>query len=65
MTWIFAGSGLAVAGLAILAVLAVRMVAAARGLGSELDRARRMLPREGDEPPGLRVRSGGTARPSL
>lgn len=65
MTWIFAGAALAVAGLAVLAVLTVRMISAARALGAELARVRRMLPGEGDEPPGLRVRSGETAWPSL
>ncbi|MEW9529579.1 hypothetical protein [Microbispora sp. NPDC049125] len=49
MTWIFAAVGLATAGLAVLAVLAVRVSAAARGLGAELDRARRRLNRPDGE----------------
>lgn len=53
MIWIFAGVGSAVAGLAVLAVLAVRATAAARGLGAELERVRKSLPRGGgDELPG-------------
>ncbi|GAA0373824.1 hypothetical protein GCM10009530_25320 [Microbispora corallina] len=51
MTWIFAAVGLAVAGLAVLAVPAVRVFAAARGLGAELDRARRRLGPPEDEFP--------------
>ncbi|WP_327046169.1 hypothetical protein OG320_31620 [Microbispora sp. NBC_01189] len=40
MTWIFALTGAAVAGLAVLAWPAVRVLAAARALRAEVDRAR-------------------------
>ncbi|MEU9833803.1 hypothetical protein AB0D67_19965 [Streptosporangium sp. NPDC048047] len=43
MNWIFAGTGLALAGLALLAVLGLRVLVAARELGREVDRARRRI----------------------
>lgn len=51
MTWIFAAVGLAVAGLAVLAVLTARVFAAARDLGQEVDRTRKRLNQTGDEHP--------------
>ncbi|MEU6741852.1 hypothetical protein [Streptosporangium sandarakinum] len=43
MNWIFAGAGLALAGLAVLAVLGLRVLVAARELGREVDRAHRRI----------------------
>ncbi|PZG54266.1 hypothetical protein C1I98_04505 [Spongiactinospora gelatinilytica] len=43
MTWIFAGVGVAFAGVAVIAVLAVRVLAAAEKLHRELDRTRAQL----------------------
>ncbi|MBO3752336.1 hypothetical protein J5X84_40285 [Streptosporangiaceae bacterium NEAU-GS5] len=43
MTWVFVSVGSGVAGLAILAALAVRVFAAARALGREVERARVLL----------------------
>jgi hypothetical protein len=49
MTWIFVAAGPAAAGLAVVAVLAVRAFTAARALGAELDRARLRLGMTDDE----------------
>jgi len=43
MTWIFVAAGIGTAGLAVLAVLTLRVAAAARDLGRELHRARLRL----------------------
>lgn len=43
MVWIFAAVGLATLGLVVLAVLSVRVWVAARGLGREVERTRRLL----------------------
>ena len=43
MTVVFAAVGLVAAGLAVLAVLSVRVWAAARELGREVERTRRVL----------------------
>ncbi|GAA0919376.1 hypothetical protein [Nonomuraea longicatena] len=43
MTWILAASGLALAGLAVLAVIGLRVVAAARRLRSEVARAQERI----------------------
>jgi hypothetical protein len=60
MMWIFAGVGLATAGLAILAVLAARVLTAARGLGRELDRTNRRLqwPEDEHQMAGAALRAG-------
>ncbi|GIH29112.1 hypothetical protein Aph01nite_74220 [Acrocarpospora phusangensis] len=59
MSWIYAAAGLGVAGLAVLGVLAARVLTAARGLGRELDRARRRI-----EPAHARLRAEIANRPS-
>jgi hypothetical protein len=43
MTWILAASGLALAGLVVLAVAGLKLVAAARRLSSELARAQERI----------------------
>jgi hypothetical protein len=49
VTWVFAWAGMGVTGLAILATLAVRVIAAAGALGRELERSRRRLePRQAE-----------------
>ncbi|RBQ18928.1 hypothetical protein DP939_17170 [Spongiactinospora rosea] len=47
MTWVFAGVGVAFAGVVVIAVLAIRVLAAARKLHRELERARaRLTPKQ-------------------
>jgi uncharacterized membrane-anchored protein YhcB (DUF1043 family) len=59
MIWIYAAVGLGVAGLAVLGVLTARVLVAARGLGREIDRARKRI-----EPAQARLRAEIGDRPS-
>ncbi len=51
MEWVYVAVGSAAAGLAVLAWLSVRVWVAARGLGREVERTRRLL-----GPAGARIR---------
>jgi hypothetical protein len=62
MALIFAAVGVATAGLVVLAVLSVRVWVAARGLGREVERTRRLLAERRERAARVTGRADGAAQ---